>query len=183
MEYSVWRQFLNTCQIRADYSHSPAGLKWRSNTVFILTTIGIGLFTDLFLYSLIVPVLPFMLEDRAGVPPDETQSYVSGMLAAYAGASVVCSPIAGVLADKVSTRQAPFLLGLGSLLGATVLLFVGRSVEVLLVARVLQGISSAVVWSIGMALCIETVGPENLGKTVGTVRLIHALRCFSMFLS
>lgn len=79
------------------------------------------------------------------------------------------SPIAGVLADKMSTRQAPFLFGLSTLLGATVLLFLGRSIEVLLVARVLQGISGAVVWSIGMALCIETVGPDNLGKSIGTV--------------
>ena len=51
----------------------------------------------------------------------------------------------------------------------TVLLFVGRDVGALLVARVLQGISSAVVWSLGLAMCIETVGPENLGKTIGTV--------------
>lgn len=91
---------------------------------------------------------------------------------------MVFSPIAGVLADKVSTRQAPFLLGLTALLGATVLLFLGRSVEVLLVARVLQGISSAAVWSIGMAMCIETVGPNNLGKTIGTVWLLYATCSF-----
>lgn len=171
MGASVWNRALNTCQIRNDYSIQPAGLKLRSNTVFILSTIAIGLFTDLFLYAIIVPVLPFMLEDRANVSPGETQTYVSLMLAVYAGASVVFSPIAGVLADKVSTRQSPFLLGLSSLLGATVLLFLGQTVEILLLARVLQGMSSAVVWSVGMALIIETVGAENLGKTIGTVRL------------
>lgn len=169
MSVSIWKKTLNTCQIKLDYSVYPAGLKWRSNTLFILATIGIGLYTDLFLYSLIVPVLPFMLEDRAGIPPDQTQTYVSLMLATYAGASVVFSPIAGIMADKVSTRQAPFLLGLTALLGATALLFLGRTVEVLLLARILQGMSSAVVWSIGLALIIETVGAENLGKTIGTV--------------
>ena len=30
----------------------PIGLGWRSHTLFIITTVGIGLFTDLFLYGL-----------------------------------------------------------------------------------------------------------------------------------
>lgn len=169
MAPSFWTKILNTTQLRPDYSHPPSGLKWRSNTFFIISTVTVGLFTDLFLYCILVPVLPFMLEDRAGVPESETQSYVSIMLAAYAGASFFFSPVAGVLADKVSTRQAPFLLGLAALLGATTLLFLGRSVGVLIIARVLQGMSSAVVWSIGMAMAVETVGGENFGKTVGTM--------------
>lgn len=169
MGLSLWKRTLNTAQIKNEYSEKPAGLKWRSNTLFILATVAIGLFTDLFLYGLIVPILPFMLEDRVGLPSSQIQSHTSGMLAAFAGSSVVFSPIAGVLADKVSTRQAPFLLGLSTLLGATVLLFVGRTMPVLIVARVLQGISSGFVWTIGLAICIETVGPANLGKTIGAV--------------
>ena len=169
MGLPLWKRVLNTTQLKNYYSEPPAGLQWRSNTLFILSTVAVGLFTDLFLYGLIVPVLPFMLENRAGVSPEYTQRYTSAMLAAYAGASVFFSPIAGVLADKVSTRQAPFLLGLTSLLAATILLFVGKTVGILLFARVLQGISSGFVWTIGLALCIETVGPENLGKTIGSV--------------
>jgi predicted MFS family arabinose efflux permease len=119
--------------------------------------------------GLIVPVLPYLLQDRIGVPSDQVQSNVSALLAAYAGASVVCSPLAGLLADRISTRQAPFLWGLTALLGATILLFVGQSITVLALARVLQGVSAAFVWTIGLALCLETVGPENLGKTIGSV--------------
>lgn len=40
---------------------------------------------------------------------------------------------------------------------------------VLVIARVLQGISAAVVWTIGLALVLDTVGPENLGKTIGSI--------------
>ena len=36
-------------------------------------------------------------------------------------------------------------------------------------ARVLQGVSAAVVWTVGLALVLDTVGPENLGKTIGSV--------------
>ena len=69
----------------------------------------------------------------------------------------------------MSTRQAPFLSGLVAMFGATFLLFVGETIPVLMVARVLQGISAAFVWTIGMALCLETVGSDNLGKTIGTI--------------
>ena len=163
------KKMLNTFQFSKDYSVKPWGLRWRSNTLFIVATVGIGLFTDLFLYGLIVPVLPSILQDRVGVPQDQVQRNTSGLLAAYAAASFVTSPIAGIMADRISTRQAPFLLGLTALLFATILLFVGTTIPVLVVARVLQGISAAFVWTIGLALCLETVGPENLGKTIGSV--------------
>ena len=169
MPLSTWNAFLNTTQIRADYSEKPAGLKWRSNTLFIIATVAVGLFTELFLYSLVVPVLPFMLHDRIGVPQDQVQSYVSVLLTVYAAASVFSSPFAGILADRLSTRQAPFLWGVLVLVAATTMLFLGRSLPVLVIARILQGLSAAVVWTIGLALLLETVGPENLGKTIGSV--------------
>jgi MFS family permease len=147
----------------------PIGLRWRSNTYFIIATVAVGLFTDLFLYGLIVPVLPFMLRERVGVPQQEVQSYVSGMLAAYAGSSVICSVPAGWVADRTQARQLPFLLGLAALLGATILLAFGETVAVLVLARVLQGISGAVVWTVGLAMVLDTVGPENLGKVIGSI--------------
>ena len=147
----------------------PWGLRWRSSTLFITSTVGIGLFTDLFLYGLIVPILPFILRDRIDLPESQTQSHVSGLLAAYAGASVLFSLPAGIIADKLSARQLPFLLGLIALSAATLMLFLGQTMPVLVIARLLQGISAAVVWTIGLALVLDTVGPENLGKTIGSV--------------
>lgn len=165
-------QVKSTLQIGNDYSVKPAGLSWRSNTFFIVSTVAVGLFTDLFLYGLVVPILPYMLQDRVGIPEDQVQSNVDGLLTAYAGASVLFSPVAGYVADKTSTRQAPFLLGLLALMLATLLLFLGTNIPVLVVARLLQGISGGFVWTIGLALCLETVGPENLGKTIGSVSFL-----------
>jgi MFS family permease len=147
----------------------PWGLRWRASTLFIIATVAVGLFTDLFLYGLIVPILPFMLRDRVDLPEEKVQSYVSAMLAAYAGASVVFSLPAGIIADKVRTRQAPFLSGLAALLAATLMLAFGQSIPVLIVARVLQGTSSAFVWTVCLAMILDTVGPGNLGKTIGSV--------------
>lgn len=151
-------------------SNSPPWLlRYRASTLFIVATVAVGLFTDLFLYGLIVPILPFMLRDRVDLAENKIQSYVSGLLAVYAGASVLISLPAGIIADKVKTRQAPFLCGLAALLGATVMLWLGQSIAVLVVARVLQGTSGAVVWTVGLAMVLDTVGPGNLGKTIGSV--------------
>lgn len=148
----------------------PFGLEWRSNTTFIVSTVAVGLFTDLFLYGLVVPALPFMLSDRFNLPADEVQSQVSTLLAVYAGASVIISPVVGIITDRLSSRKSPFLVGVASLFGATVLLMLGRTMPLLLAARVLQGTSAALVWTTGMALCVETVGANNLGRTLGSVR-------------
>ena len=148
----------------------PWGLRWRSSTLFIVSTVGIGLFTDLFLYGIVVPILPYMLVDRIHLPHDQIQSHVSSLLAVYAAASVLFSPVAGIVADRLSnSRQLPFLIGLIALLLATLLLFLGQSIAVLVIARMLQGISAAVVWTIGLALVLDTVGPEKLGTTIGSI--------------
>lgn len=160
---------------------APWGLRWRSSTLFITSTVGIGLFTDLFLYGLVVPILPFMLRDRIDLPQAQIQSYVSALLAAYAGASVLSSLPAGILADRTSTRQLPFLAGLVAQLVATLMLLLGQNIPVLVIARMLQGVSAAVVWTIGLALVLDTVGPENLGKTIGSVCLALGFQLHTEF--
>ena len=147
----------------------PWGLQWRSSTSFIIATVAIALFTDLFLYGLVVPILPFLLKQRTHVPSNQIQSHVSILLAVFAAASLIFSPIAGIIADKVSARQLPFLVGLVAMLASTIIFALGQSLAVLIVARLLQGISAAVVWTVGLALVLDTVGPDNLGKTIGGV--------------
>ena len=63
----------------------------------------------------------------------------------------------------------PFLAGLLALLGSTILLAVGQTIPLLILARVLQGISAAFVWTIGLALLLDTVGPDKLGLTIGSI--------------
>jgi MFS family permease len=151
------------------FGRPPIFLKFRSSTSLIVSTVAIGLFTDLFLYGIIVPILPFLLSNRIGIPPQNTQNYTSILLAVYAGSSILYSLPAGIIADKLSSRQVPFLAGLFSLLGSTILLSAGQSIATLIVARVLQGISAATVWTVGLALIIDTVGPEKLGVTIGSI--------------
>jgi MFS family permease len=152
---------------------APLGLHWRSHTAFILSTVALGQFTDLFLYGLMVPVLPFLLHDRLDLPREAIQSNVSLLLAAFSCASLVFSVPAGWLADWTTSRQAPYLLGLLFLMAATITLTFAESFLALFISRVLQGLSAAVVYATGLAMVIDTMGPNSLGRTLGTVGWRH----------
>ena len=74
---------------------------------------------------------------------------------------------AGWLADNTRLRQIPFLIGLTLQALSTVLLLVSPRIEVLLVARALQGLSTAIVYSVGLAILVDTVGVEQIGRQAG----------------
>ncbi|KAF2206604.1 hypothetical protein CERZMDRAFT_52875 [Cercospora zeae-maydis SCOH1-5] len=147
----------------------PAGVEWRSSEGFILATAAISLFTDTFLYGLIVPVSPFLLEKDAGIPHSQIQTYTSAMLAAYAGATVLASPLSGILADRTPSRRGLFLFALLCLMAATILLFLSRTIVIMVLARVLQGISCAFVWTMAMVICLDTVGADKMGRALGMI--------------
>ena len=153
----------------------PILLSIRSSYWFILSTICIAVFTDVFLYGLIVPVLPFALTERAGVPAEDVQHWISVLLAVYGAALLALSPICGWLADKSPSRRLPLLFGLLALGGATVLLCLGRSITALVIGRLLQGFSAAVVWTVGLALLVDTVGQELIGQAMGYISLAISL--------
>jgi MFS family permease len=54
-----------------------------------------------------------------------------------------------LIIDHFETRRSSLMAGLVALLGSTFMLCFGRSEAVLIIARVLQGISAAVVWTVG----------------------------------
>ncbi|TVY64188.1 putative MFS-type transporter [Lachnellula suecica] len=149
----------------------PYLLHIRSSKWFILTTICTAVFTDIFLYGIIVPVIPFALSSRAGVPEADVQRWVSVLLAVYGAALLVGSPLSGWYADRSSSRRLPLLFGLLALAGSTVMLCLVRTVGLLVVARLLQGLAAAIVYTVGTALLVDTVGQEQIGQTLGYVSL------------
>lgn len=155
-------------------SQAPFALNLRSSTTFILFVVGFSLFTDFFLYGIIVPVLPFAIKERLGLPDLNVQQTIGILLAAEAISSVIFSPLAGLIADFGNSQWA-FLSGLAALLASTGLLCFGRTLTLLVLARILQGLSAAVVWTVGLALIIDTVGPYQLGRVFGTMHSIISM--------
>ncbi|KAI0864943.1 MFS transporter-like protein [Xylaria cubensis] len=148
----------------------PYLLPFRSSTTLIAITVNLAIFTDIFFYGLIVPVLPFALSTQANVPEDKVQYWISILLAAYSASLFVSSPIAGIYADHTSSRRWPLLLGLIALAASTLLLAFGNSIGLFVLGRVLQGLSAAVVWSVGCALLVDTMG-SKVGVAMGYVNI------------
>jgi MFS family permease len=109
------------------------------------------------------------------VAEEDIQTWISIFLAVYGAALLVASPVFGWLADRIKSRRWPMLAGLLALGGSTVLLCVGRSVGVLVAGRILQGVSAAVAWVVGLALLVDTLGSEQLGMAMGYVGLALSL--------
>ncbi|KAL5359816.1 MFS transporter [Aspergillus floccosus] len=149
------------------HSRPPWLLQFRSSTAFIVATVWISSFTDYFLYAMIVPVLPTALVDRAGVPYNDREYWVSVLLMCEAAVALVCCPLFGYIIDISPTRRLAYLLGL-VLLGASMLLLaIAHSVGLFVAARLLQGGATAMVIVAGLALLTDSVAFDNLGQTIG----------------
>ena len=79
--------------------------------------------------------------------------------------------IAGFFADRSTSRQAPFLAGLALTFVATILFATSKAPGLLVLARCLQGASAGIVYTVGLALLIDTVGREALGQWMGFVMI------------
>ncbi|KAM0720619.1 hypothetical protein Q7P37_004756 [Cladosporium fusiforme] len=156
-------------------SQPPAFLALRTSKAFIISTVSLAIFTDIFVYGIIVPVMPFALTERAGVDASKIQTWVSILLAIYGAALLVTAPVCGWLADRSRSRRMPLLLGLLALAGSTIMLCLGRTIGLIAAGRVLQGMSAAVVWVVGLALLVDTVGGDEIGQAMGYVGLAMSM--------
>ncbi len=128
-----------------------------------LLVVGLAFFTDMFLYYLLVPLLPIYARAlHLG------QMRVGFLFGSYAIALLAVTLPLGALADRVGRRR-PMLLGLFGL-GATTLLFVfAKSYWLLVLARALQGAAGAATWIPGLALLADHFSSGERGRAMGTV--------------
>ncbi|KAH7377604.1 major facilitator superfamily domain-containing protein [Pyrenochaeta sp. MPI-SDFR-AT-0127] len=155
------------------------GHDFRSSKRLVKIVVCTATFTDVFLYGLIVPVLPFALSERLGLPDNMIQTWNSILLGTYGAAILLCSLVFGHIGDRMQSRKSPFILGLLVLGAATALFAVGNSLTVLIIARILQGASTAIVFTVGFALMIDKIGKEQIGEAMGYTSLSMFLGLFS----
>lgn len=153
-----------------------------------------------------MPVLPFSLRERSGIPegeglhPSLCQNSVltnggqfngghlsfSQFLVVLFSLDLVSSPlysisylavkanletmaaICGWIADCTPNRSVTYFTGLFILGAATLLFGIAKAAWLLVISRLLQGLSAAIVYTVGLALLVDTVGRENIGQWMGT---------------
>ncbi|KAI0197709.1 MFS general substrate transporter [Astrocystis sublimbata] len=140
-----------------------------SSRFFILATVGIAFFSEAFLYGVAVPVLPFLLHERAGFGPDDLQWYCSLLLTAYSASSLAFAPLAGFVTDRTVSRKRPFLIALVLMLISVVTFFSAQSIWLLFLTRCLQGLGTAFIWIVGFTICSESDNKQNMGQVMGTM--------------
>ncbi|KAI4234026.1 MAG: hypothetical protein LQ349_004049 [Xanthoria aureola] len=149
--------------------HSPpAYLRLRSSKWTIGITAFGACFTDGYLYGSIVPVLPFSLVERSGVSEDDVQFWLSMLLMVFGLFLGGGAPIAGWAADR-GPRSTPFMFGLVLAFAATLLFCFASKPWVLILGRILQGLSASVIYTAGLALVADAVDPKEIGAWMGFV--------------
>ncbi|KAM3084249.1 hypothetical protein ACMFMF_001606 [Clarireedia jacksonii] len=93
----------------------------------------------------------------------------SMLLSSFGVAQFLGSPLFGYYADRSTSRRTPLLLGFFSNAAATAQLYFAPNIWLLALSRFLQGLSAAVVYTVGFALLADTVGTKDIGQWMGYV--------------
>ncbi|KAF2398887.1 MFS general substrate transporter [Trichodelitschia bisporula] len=125
----------------------------RSSKDFALIVVSIATFTDVFVYGLLVPVTPFALEERIGVPKSDIQFWNSMLLGVLGGSMIAAALVFGAVSDALGrARRWPFICGLVLLGAATILFMLVKSLAAMIIARAFQGFATAVCFTLGYAI-------------------------------
>ncbi|KAH8086605.1 MFS general substrate transporter [Cristinia sonorae] len=142
----------------------PWGFKWRSSVWFVTSVVTLGVTTDLLVYSMLIPVFPFQLQ-KLGYT--RVSGLVGWLLFAYSGGLIGATPPVAIISERYMNRQHPLLLGQLVLIGSQILLMEAPKYWVMILARIIQGISSAVIWVVGLALLCDTVPESRIATQLG----------------
>ena len=165
--------------LRLLWSESQSSRQVRTNSLRLSFTRSNPL-QDIFLYALIIPMCPFILQERSHVASNKVAFWTSILLAAYGGAFLVTAPLVGIISDRWRCRRVLLWIGMTILTGSTSMLYVARSLALLTVARASQGVSAAIIWVVGPAIVALKAGPSRVGQALG---YICSALCLSLMLS
>ncbi|KEF50854.1 uncharacterized protein A1O9_13091 [Exophiala aquamarina CBS 119918] len=120
---------------------------------------------------MLVPLSPFFLTTRLGVPENDISFWSTVLLAAYAGVLLLVAPLSGILSDRFRTRLGPLRLAMLVLAAAIVMIATAKSLAVLVVGRLAQGFAASIIWVVGPALLVEGSSGHEAGRDMGYVSL------------
>ncbi len=131
-----------------------------------LTIIFLVIFIDLLGFGLIIPIVPFYLEEFV-TQPNQIGKIIATMIMVYSLMQFVFSPIWGRLSDRYGRRPILLMSLMGSAL-THVMFALGGNLTVLFIARILTGIFAATVPT-AMAYISDVTSPEDRARGMGLV--------------
>jgi MFS family permease len=88
---------------------------------------------------------------------------------------IIIAVVTGWFCDRIRLRRWPFLGALVIQTAATLMLCLANSIAVLLSARILQGASGGVVWTVSLIIMTDRVESTELGQALGYVALARSI--------
>lgn len=140
---------------------------WRGSKNAILFVVSLALFTDMCIYGVVIPLLPDL------APKDGWTRNV--FFASYAASLLFFTPLFGWVSDATKNRKVPLLIGQIGMALSTSLFIFGSTYSAFLIGRILQGVSAAATWVVGLAILSETYGSDQMGQAVGVASSANML--------
>ena len=131
-----------------------------------LIIIFLVIFIDLLGFGVIIPIIPFYLEDFV-TQPHQVGKIIASMITIYSLMQFIFSPIWGRLSDRIGRRPILLMSLAGSAI-THVIFALGGNLTVLFIARVLTGIFAATVPT-AMAYISDITPPEERARGMGIV--------------
>src|SRR5258708_6565146 len=122
-----------------------------------LGAVGFALFTDAFLYEIVVPLAPLSL---AGVT---STSDIALLYCGYALGVIFPTPLCGIISDRIG-RKIPLIVGAIAQLIATYIFANAGTYWILMLARIIQGGASSATWTAGLAVIAERYPNQRAQK-------------------
>jgi MFS transporter, DHA1 family, tetracycline resistance protein len=126
---------------------------------FILVT----MFLNFLGFSLIIPVLPFLVEKY--VEQNAVGLYVGLLMSAYALCQFLAAPALGMLSDRFGRRPILLISLLGSIIGY-IFLGIGGALWILFIGRIIDGFTGGNISTV-YAYIADITKPKERGKYYG----------------
>ena len=127
-----------------------------------LASIFLIVFIDMLGFGLILPLLPYYAETFGA-----SDTVIGLLVASYAAAQLVGAPILGRLSDRFGRRPILLLSLVGTLLGFLLLGF-AKTLFILFIARILDGITGGNI-SVAQAYISDVTDAKNRAKGLGMI--------------
>ena len=131
----------------------------RKNLIFSL--VAMAMLIDMMMYTLVIPILP-----AYSITLGADALVIGVIFGAFSVALLLFSIPLGMLSDRIGRK--PLMVAGMFLLALTNLVFViSDNLYLLILARLIQGISGAATWSAGLALISDTFDSSERGSRLG----------------